>query len=113
MKLRKITKRKGSEKRRYDDSCGTAHALELIGDRWALLVMRELMLGPRRFSQLRADLPGISANVLAQRLGDLERTGLLERLKLPPPASMQVYGLTRWGYEAEPITQALGRWAAR
>lgn len=90
-----------------------AHGLELIGDRWALFVVRELMLGPRRFSDLRADLPGISANVLTQRLQELEASGIVERTRLPPPASVQVYGLTAWGYEAEPIIQALGRWACR
>jgi len=101
------------DKRRYDDACGTAHALELIGERWALLVLRELMLGPRRFSEIRADLPGISANVLTQRLGELEQRGLVRRRKLAPPASVQVYEATAWGLEAEPIVQALGRWAAR
>ena len=75
--------------------------------------MRELMLGPKRFSDLRADLPGISANVLTQRLEGLEAAGVLARRKLPPPASAQVYELTPWGYESEPIFQALGRWAAR
>ena len=101
------------DKRRYDDACGTAHALELIGERWTLLVLRELMLGPRRFSELRADLPGISANVLTQRLAELEQRGLVRRRKLAPPASVQVYEATAWGLEAEPIVQALGRWAAR
>jgi DNA-binding HxlR family transcriptional regulator len=101
------------DKRRYDDACGTAHALELIGERWTLLVLRELMLGARRFSQLRADLPGISANVLTQRLAELDQRGLVRRRKLPPPASVQVYEATPWGLEAEPIVQALGRWAAR
>jgi DNA-binding HxlR family transcriptional regulator len=114
VKLRKITdSASGVAKRRYDDACGTAHALDLIGERWALLVMRELMLGPKRFSDLRADLPGISANVLTQRLEGLEAAGLLVKRKLPPPASAQVYELTPWGYEAEPIVQSLGRWAAR
>ena len=75
--------------------------------------MRELMLGPKRFTDLRADLPGISANVLTQRLEGLEAAGVLVRRKLPPPASAQVYELTPWGYESEPIFQALGRWAAR
>jgi DNA-binding HxlR family transcriptional regulator len=101
------------ELRRYDDACGTAHALEVFGDRWALLVIRELMLGPRRFSQLRADLPGISASILTQRLSDLERRKVLIKTKLPPPAATPVYELTEWGYEAEPITSAMGRWAAR
>jgi DNA-binding HxlR family transcriptional regulator len=102
-----------SSRRRYEDACGAAHALDLVGERWALLVMRELMLGPKRFSDLRADLPGISANVLTQRLEGLEAAGVLVRRKLPPPASAQVYELTPWGYESEPIFQALGRWAAR
>ena len=118
MQLDKLTNRTGDArpsdaKRGYDDACGTAHALELIGERWALLVLRELMLGQRRFSELRADLPGISANVLAQRLVELEQRGLVRKLRLPPPASVQVYEATDWGLEAEPIVQALGRWAAR
>ena len=114
MQSEKITKlRQGEEKRRYDDACGTAHGLELIGERWALLVLRELMLGPRRFSDLKADLPGISANVLSQRLNELEARGLVERRRLPQPANVQVYDATEWGREAEPIVQALGRWAAR
>ena len=107
MKLQNITKR------RYDDACGAAHALDLVGERWALLVIRELMLGPKRFNDIRAGLPGISANVLTQRLEGLEAAGVLVRRRLPPPASAQVYELTPWGYEAEPIFQALGRWAAR
>jgi DNA-binding HxlR family transcriptional regulator len=110
MKSEKVTER---GRRLYDDACGAAHALDLVGERWALLVMRELMLGPKRFSELRADLPGISANVLTQRLEGLEAAGILVRRKLPPPASVQVYELTPWGYESEPIFQVLGRWAAR
>jgi DNA-binding HxlR family transcriptional regulator len=102
-----------TRKRSYQDACGMAHGLELLGDRWALFVVRELMLGARRFGDLRADLPGISANVLTQRLTELEANGVLIRRKLPPPASVQVYELTEWGYEAEPIVQELGRWAAR
>jgi DNA-binding HxlR family transcriptional regulator len=114
MKLQKITKTgQAAPKRRYDDACGTAHGLELIGERWALLVLRELMLGPKRFGDLKSDLPGISANVLTQRLEGLEDSGLLVRRRLPPPANAQVYELTEWGYEAEPIVQTLGRWAAR
>jgi DNA-binding HxlR family transcriptional regulator len=110
----KITSfRKKEDKRRYDDACGLAHALELIGERWAMLVLRELAYGPRRFSELKADLPGISANVLAQRLGELEERGLVRRVKLPPPASVQVYESTQWGLEATPIIASLGKWAAR
>jgi DNA-binding HxlR family transcriptional regulator len=114
VKLKKvINDPKASSRRSYDDACGAAHALDLVGERWALLVMRELMLGPKRFSDLRASLPGISANVLTQRLEGLEAAGVLKRRRLPPPASTQVYELTPWGYESEPIFQALGRWATR
>lgn len=113
MQLKKITKGASRVRRRYADACGAAHALELIGERWALLVMRELLLGPKRFSDLRADLPGISANILTQRLEQLEAAGVLTRRRLPPPALAQVYELTPWGYESEPIIQALGRWATR
>jgi DNA-binding HxlR family transcriptional regulator len=109
--LEKVTKHSAS--RRYNDACGAAHALDLVGERWALLVMRELMLGPKRFSDLRGDLAGISANVLTQRLEGLEAAGIVVRRRLPPPAAAQVYELTPWGYEAEPIFQVLGRWAAR
>ena len=90
-----------------------AHALELVGERWAMLVLRELAYGPRRFSELKADLTGISANVLTQRLTELEERGLVQRIKLPPPASVQVYQATEWGLEAVPIMASLGRWAAR
>ena len=103
----------GSSRRRYGDGCGTAHALDLIGERWALLVMRELMLGPKRFSDIRADLPGISANTLTQRLEGLEKAGIVVREKLPPPASGQVYGLSEWGHQLLPVMGALGRWAVR
>ena len=103
----------GPSRRRYEDGCGTAHALELIGERWALLVMRELMLGPKRFSDIRADLPGISANTLTQRLEGLEKAGIVVREKLPPPASGQVYGLSEWGHQLLPVMGALGRWAVR
>lgn len=114
MTLKKLTDLgNGPSRRRYADACGTAHALDLIGERWALLVLRELMLGPKRFSDLRADLPGISANTLTQRLEGLEAHGLLVRRRLPPPAAAQVYELTQWGYEAEPIVQVMGRWATR
>src|SRR5919107_5372816 len=113
MKLQKITENsEARSRRRYEDACAAAHALDLVGERWELLVMRELMLGPRRFSDLRASLPGISANVLTQRLEGLEAAGILVRRRLPPPAATQVYELTEWGYESEPIFQALGRWAA-
>ena len=114
MQLEKVTKtQKSEEKRRYEDACGLAHALDLIGERWAMLVLRELAYGPRRFSELKTDLQGISANVLTQRLTELEARGLVRKLRLPPPASVQVYQATEWGLEAVPMIASLGRWAAR
>lgn len=114
MQLEKVTiKRQSETKRGYEDACGLAHALELIGERWAPLILRELWLGPRRFSGLRASLPGISANVLTQRLGELEDRGLVRRRKLPPPASVQVYEATEWAMDAAPMLCELGRWASR
>lgn len=100
-------------KRSYDDGCAMAHALDLVGERWGLLVVRELMLGPKRFTDLRASLPGISANVLTQRLEELETASVLRRRKLPPPIATWVYQLTDWGLELEPIVKAIGKWAAR
>ena len=97
----------------YDDACGTAHAMELLGERWSILVVRELMFGPRRFAELRASLPGISAKSLTQRLDGLIAAHVARRRRLPPPANAQVYELTEWGLEAEAVVQALGRWAAR
>jgi DNA-binding HxlR family transcriptional regulator len=114
MKSQKITTCETAlRKRWYDDACGTALALELVGERWSLLIVRELMFGGRRFSDLRSGLPGVSANILARRLEGLERVGIIQRRKLPPPASVQIYELTPWGYEAEIILQELGRWATR
>ena len=100
-------------RRDYFDGCGAAHALDLVGERWALLVVRELMLGPKRFTDLRTGLPHASPNVLSQRLRELEDAGVLRRRRLPPPAASAVYELTEWGQELEPVLQALGRWAAR
>ncbi|HET8749432.1 MAG TPA: winged helix-turn-helix transcriptional regulator [Sphingomicrobium sp.] len=105
--------RQNEEIRRYEDACGLAHAVELLGERWAILVLRELMLGPRRFSELKGDLAGISANVLTQRLGELELRGLVRKTRLPPPASVQVYEATDWAMDAAPILCELGRWAFR
>ena len=99
--------------RTYDDGCAAAHALDLVGERWALLAVRELMLGPKRFTDLRAGLPGVSPNVLAQRLRELERAGVVRRRKLPPPAGSKVYELTDWGMELEPVIIQLGRWGVR
>lgn len=118
MKLTKITDSEPSAtdvaaKRWYNDACGAAFALELVGERWSILVVRELMFGPRRFGELKNGLPGISANILTQRLTSLEQERILFRRKLPPPASAQVYELTEWGYLAEPILSELGRWATR
>ena len=114
MKLKKITKKSTAlDKRWYDDACGTALGLELLGERWSLLIVRELMFGGRRFSELRGSLPGISANILTMRLEGLERVGVVQRRILPPPASIQIYELTPWGYEAEVILRELGRWATR
>jgi len=100
-------------KRNYRDSCGIARALDLIGERWALLVVRELVLGPKRFTDLRAGLPGVSADVLSQRVRELEASGVLVRRMLPAPAAARVYELTAWGRELEPALQALGRWGSR
>jgi DNA-binding HxlR family transcriptional regulator len=99
--------------RTYGDGCGIAHALDLVGERWALLVVRELVLGSKRFTDLRAGLPNTSPNVLAQRLRELEQTGIVRRRRLPPPVGSSVYELTEWGRELEPIVRALGRWALR
>ncbi len=99
--------------RTYCDGCAAAHALDLVGERWALLVVRELLLGPKRFTDLRAGLPGVSPNVLAQRLRELEGVGVVQRRKLPPPAASRVYELTEWGKELEPVIVWLGRWGAR
>ena len=114
MKLEKVTKAGNvRESRWYDDACGTALAMELVGERWSLLIVRELMFGPRRFSELKSGLNGVSANALTQRLDGLERAGIVQRRRLPSPANVQVYELTPWGYESEPAIQALGRWAVR
>lgn len=113
MELQKVTKSADSHHGRwYADACGTAFGLELLGERWSMLVVRELMFGPRRFSDIRANLPGISAKVLTERLAGLEATGVVIRSTAPEPAPAQLYGLTPWGYSAEPILQELGRWAA-
>jgi DNA-binding HxlR family transcriptional regulator len=100
-------------RRTYDDGCASAQALDLIGERWALLVVRELVLGPKRFTDLRAGLAGISPNVLTQRLAELEKAGIVRHRKLPSPARASVYELTPWGAELEPVILAIGRWGAR
>jgi DNA-binding HxlR family transcriptional regulator len=100
-------------RRSYNQYCGIARALDLIGERWGLLVVRELVLGPKRFTDLRHGLPGIATNVLSQRLRELEQDGVVARRRLPPPAASDVYELTEYGEELVPIMLALGRWGAR
>ena len=99
--------------RRYDDPCGIARALDAVGDRWALLVVRELIFGPKRFLQLRQGLHGVSPNVLSQRLRDLEAAGVVRRDVLDPPAEVAVYELTASGRALEPVLLELGRWGSR
>jgi DNA-binding HxlR family transcriptional regulator len=99
--------------RRYRDACGAAQGLDLVGERWTLLVVRELLLGPKRFTDLRAGLPGISSNILADRLEMLEMSGVARRRTLPPPAGSRVYELTSWGEELGPVVEAIGRWGVR
>jgi DNA-binding HxlR family transcriptional regulator len=99
--------------RRYDDPCGIARALDAVGDRWALLVVRELIFGPKRFSQLRDGLGSVSPNVLSQRLRELEDAGVVGRGALDPPAGVAVYELTPRGLALEPILLELGRWGSQ
>jgi DNA-binding HxlR family transcriptional regulator len=100
-------------KRSYGDPCGIARALDVVGERWALLVVRELVLGPKRFTDLRAHLPGIATDVLSQRLRQLEAAGVLRSTSLRAPASGAAYELTRRGHDLEPVLHALGRWGSR
>jgi DNA-binding HxlR family transcriptional regulator/putative sterol carrier protein len=99
--------------RTYGEACGIPRALDRVGERWALMVVRELVLGPKRFTDLRTGLPQASPNVLAQRLKELEEVGVVRKRRLPPPAASQVYELTDWGRELETVLIALGRWGAR
>ena len=99
--------------KRYKQYCPVAHALDLVGDRWALLVVRELMLGPRRYTDLAEGLPGIGTNVLATRLRTLETAGLVQKTKLPPPAAVSVYELTDDGRALDDVLHSLARWGAR
>jgi DNA-binding HxlR family transcriptional regulator len=101
-----------TRKRTYGDPCGVARALDVVGERWALLVVRELLLGPKRFTDLRAGLPHLGPDVLSQRLRELEEAGVVRRGKLPPPAASRVYELTERGLELEPVVLALGRWGS-
>lgn len=99
-------------RRSYRDPCGIARALDLVGPRWALLIVRELVFGPKRFGDLRDGLAGIATDVLAQRLKELEASGIVQHRTLPAPAASQVYELTEWGAELEPVLHALGRWGS-
>ena len=99
--------------RKYSDGCAAAHALNLVGERWALLVVRELLLGPKRFTELRRGLPDISPNVLSQRLSELESAAVVRRTRGPALTSPPAYALTPWGLDLGPIVMALGRWGAR
>ncbi len=99
--------------KRYDQYCPIAHALELVGERWSLLVVRELLHGPRRYTDLAANLPGIGTNILASRLKDLESCGVVAKRLLPPPAASQVYELTPYGAALKPIMRELALWGLR
>ncbi|SDM37955.1 DNA-binding transcriptional regulator, HxlR family [Nonomuraea jiangxiensis] len=99
--------------RSYGDPCGVARGLDIIGERWALLVVRDLLLGPKRFNDLHAGLPGVSPNVLTQRLRDLTEHGVVQRRELPPPARVRLYELTDWGRALEPLLLHLGRWGSQ
>jgi DNA-binding HxlR family transcriptional regulator len=100
-------------KRSYGDPCGIARALDIVGERWALLVVRELVLGPKRFTDLRVHLPGIATDVLSQRLRQLEAAGIVRPTTLPAPAAGHAYELTERGHELEPVLHALGRWGSQ
>ncbi|WP_190081018.1 winged helix-turn-helix transcriptional regulator [Streptomyces longisporoflavus] len=99
-------------RRSYDQYCAAARALDAVGDRWTLLIVRELLAGPRRYTDLHADLPGVSTDVLASRLKDMEREGLTTRRRLPPPSAAYVYELTDRGRELLPVLRALADWGA-
>src|SRR5262245_52408233 len=105
--------RRMPQQRGYRDACGLAHAMDLVGERWAMLVIRELLFGPKRFTDLRRSLPAASPNALADRLRELSEIGVVRRRRLLPPAASWVYELTDWGRELEPIVVALGAWAVR
>ena len=97
----------------YDQYCPVAHALDVVGDRWALLVARELVQGPKRYTDLAEGLPGIGTNILAARLRDLERAGVITKKTLPPPAASRVYELTDYGLDLKPVIRELALWGAR
>jgi DNA-binding HxlR family transcriptional regulator len=97
----------------YEQYCPMAHALSLVGERWSLLIVRELLHGPKRYTDLAHGLPGIGTNILAARLRDLEEGGVVEKRKLPPPYAVTVYDLTEYGRELDEVMHALARWGAR
>jgi DNA-binding HxlR family transcriptional regulator len=99
--------------KRYDQYCPVAHALGLIGERWALLIVRELLQGPKRYTDLAASLPGIGTNILAARLKDLESAGVISKRRLEPPAASQVYELTTYGQALKPAMRELALWGLR
>ncbi|WP_326603053.1 helix-turn-helix transcriptional regulator [Streptomyces sp. NBC_01799] len=103
---------RSARRRSYDQFCATARALDSVGDRWTLLIVRELLAGPRRYTDLHADLPGVSTDVLASRLKDMEQSGLATRRRLPPPAAASVYELTERGHGLLPVLAALAEWGA-
>jgi DNA-binding HxlR family transcriptional regulator len=102
-----------SVNRSYGDQCGVARSLDVIGERWALLIVRELLLGPKRFNDLLAGLAGASPNVISQRLRELIGSGVIRQRDLGPPARVRVYELTDWGRELEPVVLHLGQWGTR
>ena len=99
--------------RKFDQYCPMAHALSLVGERWSLLIVRELMHGPKRYTDLTNGLPGIGTNILAARLRELEQCGVVEKRRLPPPAASTVYELTEYGKGLDEALYALARWGAR
>jgi DNA-binding HxlR family transcriptional regulator len=100
-------------RKRYDQYCPVAHALDLVGERWALLIVRELMHGPKRYTDLAEHLPGIGTNILAARLRDLEASGIVAKRRLPPPAASRVYELTEYGQDLRKVVRELALWGAR
>jgi DNA-binding HxlR family transcriptional regulator len=99
--------------KRYEQYCPVAHALDMVGDRWELLIVRELFQGPKRYTDLAEGLPGIGTNILAARLRDLEACGVVAKKTLPPPAASRVYELTDYGRELRPLMRELALWGAR
>jgi DNA-binding HxlR family transcriptional regulator len=99
--------------KRYEQYCAVAHALDLVGERWSLLIVLELFGGPKRYTDLAANLPGIGTNILADRLRELERGGLVAKRQLPPPAASRVYELTEYGLGLKCVLRELALWGLR